>query len=90
MDVKEKILWYLAVYDGERQGAEKRVEQDLIRDLPRKEHNKIPDMIFFGFMELERKGNIKFIPYNEMTDNQKFRNDREGKTFYRIINKNID
>ncbi len=90
MNVKEKVLWYLSVYDGEKQGAKKRVEEDLIMGLPRKEHNKISDMIFNAFMDLEGKGNIKIIPYDEMTDNQKFRFDREGKIFYRIINKNID
>ena len=48
-------------------------------ELPRKEHNKISDMIFNAFIDLEGEGNIKIIPYDEMTDNQKFRFDREGK-----------
>lgn len=89
MNVKDKVLWYLSVYEGEKQGAEKRVEQDLICELPRKEHSKISEMIFFAFMDLENKGNLKFMPYCEMSDDQKFRCDREGKIFYKIINKNI-
>ncbi len=90
MNVKEKILWYLSVYDGEKQGALKRVEEDLICTLPRKEHGKISDMISLAFLELQTKGNIKIIPYENMTENQKFRFDNEGKIFYKILNKNID
>ena len=90
MNVKEKILHYLFVYDGEEQGAEKRVEEDLARELPRKDHKRIGEIFFNAFAELRRKGNIEIIPYENMTDNQRHRSNTENKIFYRIVNKNID
>ncbi len=90
MNVKERILHYLVVYDGEKQGAEKRVKEDLLFELPRNEHKRITEIVFYAFMELEGKGNIKIIPYEKMTANQKHRFDTENKIFYQIINRNID
>ncbi|MDE6597079.1 MAG: hypothetical protein K2K60_00390 [Clostridia bacterium] len=90
MDIKNKILHYLFVYDGELEGTEKRVKEDLRRELYKPTDTKLSEYFYNAISDLVNKGNIEILPYEDMTTNQRYKFNQEGKTLYRIINKNID
>ena len=89
-ELKEKILYYLSVYYGECQGAEKRLKEYIAQHTNRSECNKWYDALSYAFDDLINEGNIRVMLYEKMTGNQKYAFDYEGKTFYEIISKDIN
>jgi len=85
MDVKERLLWYLRVYDGRSKPAKARTEEDICREYPRKEQDRMICYIFSALSELESEGKIKLIPYSEMTASQRKTYDEDLDAIYKIF-----
>ena len=87
MDLKERILYYLVLYNGRSKPVKEIVEQDIILEVSIKEQDRYLYNIGSCFLELEKEGKIKLIPYSEMNCDQRFAYDRDKDTIYEIINK---
>ncbi len=89
MKIKERIIYYLDIYDGEEQGTIKRVSEDLISCSPKRNTYEILNMIYTAFQELVADKKIELIVCEKMTPTQLHRFNMESKTFYRIIDRNV-
>ena len=88
MDVKDRLLWYLRVYDGRSKLAKARTEEDIYIEFSRKEQTRMVCYMYDAIAELEQEGKIRLIPYSEMNAQQKKTYDEDQEAIYEIIKKN--
>lgn len=84
--IKEEILWYLGIYQGDYDATKNKVESYIKRNANTKQEANNSNLLFNDCLsDLEGKGIIALIAYEEMNEQQRFCFDNNNKTYYKII-----
>lgn len=78
MDISGQILYYILVYEGRKTGIIKRVMEDF--HCEELEVLKQIDLLISA-------GKIRILPYEEMSEHEKYEFDRNKEKFYQIVKK---
>lgn len=82
MGMQETMLYYLRIFDGKVSLAQKHLEQDIKNGYFGVESQGVNGII----SDLVSAGRIELIPYEELTEDQKWYFDKHPEeVFYRVI-----
>ena len=84
--IKESIIWYLKIYDGQYSNTKERVIEKIINaDGNKREYNYYNSLFIGAFYKLELDKKISLIAFEVLDEQQRFEYENRNELFYKVL-----